>query len=140
MICRGVLVYRLALFRATAIGVMRSAGVVLLECRVRLNFQRLRRVLPNAVRVFRWMTISGARGSIVDASRVRPIPRRIRLRKLRRRRRRLQVLQALMCRQLRRRRQSGRRRHRVQLLDLSRAVMKDEDAWCGHRCLRVRNV
>ena len=53
MICRGALVYLLPLFPVTAIGVMKSGGVMLFVYRVRFNFRRLRRVLLNADPVFR---------------------------------------------------------------------------------------
>jgi len=73
MICRGALVYRLALCRARLVPlqllsvelpvrlvpfpVTLSVVVMLLECRARFNFRRLRLVLPNARRVSHWMTI-----------------------------------------------------------------------------------
>ena len=148
MICRGALVYRLVQCRPARlpvmeVEVMKSAGVMLLVYRVRFSFRRLRLVLLNADPVLHSMTISGARESFVDASHVRLNQRRVRPRKLRRRRlrrgrRRLQILRTLMCRQLRHR--QSRRRRRVQLLVLSREVMKGGGALCGHHCLKVRNA
>src|SRR5689334_6814107 len=108
MICRAALVYRLVLLLVMVAVVMVVAvvmearvvmvlavlrvpvpmearvvmetGVVMLLVgrRVRFSFQRLRLVLLNAGRVFRWMTISDARESFVDASRVRLNRRRVR--------------------------------------------------------------
>ena len=155
MICRAALAYRLGQHRLARlpvmeVGVMKSVGVMLLVYRVRFSFRRLRRVLLNAHPGLRSMTISGARESFVDASHVRLTPRRVqprklRPRKLRRDRRRLQILRTLMCRRLKRHRQSRRRpqskrRHRVQLLDLRREVMKGGGVLCDLQWMKARNA
>jgi len=150
MICRGALAYRPPLFRVQQVRMRESVGVTLLVYRVRFSFQRLRRVLLNAHPGLRSMTISGARESFVDASHVRLTPRRVqprklRPRKLRRDRRRLQILRTLMCRRLKRHRQSRRhrqskRRHRVQLLDLRREVMKAGGVLCDLQWMKARNA
>jgi len=154
MICRAALAYRLGQHRLARlpvmeVGVMKSVGVMLLVYRVRFSFRRLRRVLLNAHPGLRSMTISGARESFVDASHVRLTPRRVQPRKLRRRKprreRRLQILRTLMCRRLKRHRQSRRRpqskrRHRVQLLDLRREVMKGGGVLCDLQWMKARNA
>lgn len=90
MIYRGALVYRLPQYRLAQYRPVRlpvrlvqirlklSVVVILLECRARFSFRRLRRVLLNVRRVFRWMTILGVRESFVDVSRAL-IPRRARV-------------------------------------------------------------
>ena len=131
MICRGASAYRLPLFRVMEVGMMESAGVTLLVYHVRFSFRRLRLVLLNARPGLRSMTVSGARGSFVVASHVRLNRRRVRRRKLR-------------PRKLRRRKprchQSKRRRRRVQLLDLSRRVMKGAGVLCDRQWVRARNA
>jgi hypothetical protein len=95
MTCRGALAYRLGPFRVrvarlrvlfpvmgagfvtVVVAVMVVVVMLLVGRHVRFSFRRLRLVRLNARRVFRLMTISDARGSFVDVSRVRANPRRV---------------------------------------------------------------
>lgn len=161
MICRGALVCRLAQYRLVRLPVRMvpfpmtlNVVVILLECRARFNFRRLRRVRLNAGPVLRWTTTSGARGSFVDASRVRPIPRKIQAvpplpqtgRTLVQRtlvRRTVVARPIVNGRTLFRRLTTCRdqlRRRRVQLLVLSRGLMNGPGVLCDLQWTKARNV